>query len=218
MNDGRRLQSFSAGGPRRLRSLGAGYSLFVRVAKIALPVAALIIAGIVVARLSYDPQQKSLTALPQADKTTPGQVDLVSARYEGADASGRLYTLSADKASRSLSSPDVVLLEKPEADMTLEDKSWLAARAAAGIYDNAAKTLVLKGGINVFHDAGYELTLSEISIDIAKRSAVTNGPVSGKGPTGTLAAAGAEIRDGGDLVLFRGPVKLTLYRLSGGKG
>ena len=102
--------------------------------------------------------------------------------------------------------------------MILEDKSWLAARAAEGVYDNAAKTLVLKGGINIFHDAGYELTLGDISIDIAKRSAVTNGPVSGKGPMGMLAAAGAEVQDGGDRVLFKGPVKLTLYRLSGGKG
>jgi len=119
--------------PRRLRALGRGYSVFVRILKLILPLAALAVIGILFARLNEDPQQQKFTSLPQEEKTIPGQIELIQAKYEGVDDQGRPYTVTADKAVRAMDAPDAVLFENPMADIMLQDRTWVAAKASARI-------------------------------------------------------------------------------------
>lgn len=207
-----RLKSYRAR-PQRLSAFGAGYSRFVRAAKIVLPLIALALMGVVFARLSQDPRQSQLSVLPEAaeqKKTVPGQVEMAGARYEGADAEGRRYTLTAAQAARDMNAEQAVLLEKPEADLALPDGGWISARAAKGRFDNKASKLFLSGGVAVFHDSGYEMHLQDVAIDLVSRHAVSRNPVKGQGPLGTLEAANVDILRQGELVVFGGPAKLTL--------
>ncbi|MDI1228511.1 MAG: LPS export ABC transporter periplasmic protein LptC [bacterium] len=194
----------------RLAARGGGYSWFVRISKITLPLVALGLIGLVVARLSEDPRQIQLTELPTKEKTTPGQVALVKARYEGMDAKGRKYTLTADKAIRNMLSDEAVSLEKPRADMALDDGGSITVHAEKGDYDNNSKKLSLSGGVTLYHDSGYEMHLQDVAIDVATRHAVTQNPVRAQGPAGELQAQNMDISDEGDLVVFGGPAFLTL--------
>ncbi len=196
---------------QRAAAVGAGYSWFVRVTKFALPIAAVVIVGIVVARLSEDPQQLQIAELPQQqEKTTPGEVDIVEASYKGVDAKGRAYTISADHARRVMGSDTAVALEKPKADITLEDGTGLVVNAATGLYNNTAGTLKLSGGVDAFHDSGYEFHLQDIDVKVQAREASTTKPVSIQGPAGTLEAANMTITEQGDLITFGGPAKMSL--------
>jgi lipopolysaccharide export system protein LptC len=204
--------------PRRLSALGHGYSVFVRILKFVLPLAMLVIIGVLIARLSGDPQQQKITALPQAEKTTPGQIELIRAKYEGTDDQGRAYAVTADKTIRAMDAPDTVLFEKPLADITLQDKTWIAIKAETGSFDHAAEKLELKGNVTIFHDSGYELSLQDITIDLKQKTAATSLPVRAQGPLGTIAAKDMSVKDRGDLVVFGGPITLTIFKLSpGGK-
>jgi lipopolysaccharide export system protein LptC len=214
-NEQRRFETF---GPRRLSVFRQGYSLFVRVLKLTLPLAALALVGIVLARLSDSGTQLNLAAQGSADKTAPGQIELVQPKYEGTDAEGRPYTVTAEKAVRDEAAPDTVTFTRPEADITLTDKSWLAAKADGGALDHLAETLTLAGNVRIFHDSGYELKLQEIVIDLRQQTAEAAAPVTAQGPAGTLTAQSMTVRERGGLVVFGGPAKLTLYALSGGKG
>ena len=197
----------------RLAARGGGYSWFVRISKVTLPLVALALIGLVIARLSEDPRQIQLTELPTKEKTTPGQIALVKARYEGMDAKGRKYTLTADKAIRNMLSDEAVTLEKPRADMALDGGSSITVHAEKGDYDNKSQKLSLAGGVTVYHDSGYEMHLQDVSVDVATRHAVTQNPVRAQGPAGELQAQNMDVSEGGDLIVFGGPAFLTLQRL-----
>jgi hypothetical protein len=66
-----------------------------------------------------------------------------------------------------------------------------------------------------FHDSGYEMHLKDVRIDIKTHHAQTDLPVQGQGPAGGIDAQNLEITDGGDLIIFGGPVRLTLWNLHG---
>lgn len=197
----------------RLAARGGGYSWFVRISKVTLPLVALGLIGLVVARLSEDPRQVQLTELPAKEKTTPGQVELVKARYEGMDAQGRKYTVSADKAVRNMLSAEAVTLEKPKAEMALDGGSMIRVQAEKGDYDNKSQKLSLSGGVTVSHDSGYEMHLQDVAVDVSTRHAATQNPVSAQGPGGTLQAQNMDVSDSGDLVVFGGPAFMTLQNL-----
>ncbi|HYD18217.1 MAG TPA: LPS export ABC transporter periplasmic protein LptC [Patescibacteria group bacterium] len=196
---------------KRLSARGGGYSWFVRISKITLPLVALGIMGLVFIRLSQDSQEIQLADLPTKENTKPGQIELKGARYEGMDAKGRKYTLTADKAIRNMLSDEAVLLENPRADVMLEGGNWVAVHAKNGDYDNKAGKLSLSGGVTVYHDSGYEMHLANIAVDMETRHAVTTEPVTAQGPAGELKAQNMDVVNEGELVVFGGPVFLTLY-------
>lgn len=201
----------------RLRALGAGYSWFVKIAKIALPVAALVIIGIVFSSLSENPVEQQIAEIPREEKTVPGQLELVDAKYEGADEKGQSYTLTAAKAVRKNEAENIVTLEKPKADIVLAQGGWIAVHADTGAFDNAKATLDLSGNVVLFHDAGYELHMQEAHVDLAARTAQTQNAVEGQGPAASIRATTLSITNNGEKIVFGGPARLTL-RLKGTPG
>jgi lipopolysaccharide export system protein LptC len=194
----------------RLRTLGQGYTWFVRITKLLLPIAAIVIVGIVIARLSTDPQEQNITELPKKDQTAAGNIELEKARYEGVDAEGRSYTLSAESASRAVDDPNTVLLDKPQADVTLANGQWIAAHATKGTYNTEASVISLSGGVNIFHDSGYEMITPAVDINLKTQEAETKGTVSLRGPEGKLTAVSMKIEQGGNMIIFTGPAKALI--------
>lgn len=203
--------------PRRLHAFGKSYSFFVKVLKFSLPIAALIIIGALITRINEDPQQKTSTALPSEEKTAPGQIELIRAKYEGNDTEGQPYTVTADKATRAMNAPDTVLFENPLADITLQDNTWVAVRANAGVFDRIAETMHLTGNVTVFHDSGYEITLQDLNINLKQKTAETSLPVLAHGPMGSIEAHNMSVQDQGNLIVFGGPATLTIFHLKPSK-
>jgi len=210
-----RLQGYDPARASRAAKIGAGYTWFVRIARLALPLCALVIVGVVILRLSgSDTQQPvSIAELPAEEKTVPGEIDMVEVKYQGADAEGRMYTVTAAHARRDMSAPNSLTLEKPRADIALDGGKWLAAHAEKGLYDNDAGSLYLSDGVTLFHDDGYELKMQDMRIALKSRSGVTEKPVALQGPAALLNAAGMNIANGGDVIVFSGPVHVTLHGL-----
>lgn len=208
-----RTGNYSGRPQSRLSAFGTGYSRFVRVSKIVLPLIAFALIFVVFARLSGEPKQAQMAERPPEEKTTPGQVEMIKARYEGVDEQGRRYTLTAQRATRDMKAAQAVMLEKPEADLSLKDGGWISVRAAKGRFDNKAEKLALAGGVAVFHDSGYEMHLQNVAVDMAARHAVSRLPVKGQGPLGVIEAANIDILRAGELIVFGGPAKLKLHRV-----
>lgn len=196
--------------PRRLKAGGSGYSFFVKAAKLALPVVALVIIGIIAARLSSDPIQQQIAEIPPAEKTAPGETELISAKYEGQDEKGQQYTLSATRAYRENEGAQVILLDRPKGDITLTDGSWVAVEAEKGQYDMQGGALRLDGRVTLYHDAGYSFALDSLNVDITARSATSTSTIEGTGPAGTIRAKGLIVQQGGTRLVFGGPATLTL--------
>ncbi len=217
MSHKERLSSFQEGAPsRRFSAAGAGYSFFVRFSRIALPVIALIILGVVISRLSQVGPQ--LADVPQDEKTTTGHIDLITPKYEGVDEEGRPYTVTATKASRAPELPNTILLENPKGDITTKDGAWIIAEGATGTYDTESARLFLQKDVKLFHDAGYEAWLENLDINTKSHEALSTAPLKAQGPMGELYAQNMHTEDGGMRVIFGGPAKLILFNLKGGRG
>ena len=204
---------------RGLRRFDTRYSRFVILMKLALPLVAILLIGLIVAwpqllgrdagfRLSYANVQPE-----EAEK-----LRMAKARYVGTDDQNRPYRIAAEQAIQPTPESEHVNLKGPTADMTLADGTWLALTAEEGVYRQKIRRLDLAGSVNLFHDSGYEFRTASAQIDFGAGVASSDTPVEAQGPGGVLKAKGFRMLDKGARVLFTGKAHLVLHPGAGTKG
>ena len=72
-------------------------------------------------------------------------------------------------------------LDSPQADITLQDGSWITVTANSGRFDRAAEQLSLDGDVNLFHDDGMEMRTELARVDLQESLAWGDQPVEGQG-------------------------------------
>jgi lipopolysaccharide export system protein LptC len=142
---------------------------------------------------------------------------MVNARFTGVDSQNRPFSITADLARNLTPSAERVDLEMPKADITLKDGTWLVVTADTGRYEQASRTLVLKGAVDLFHDSGYEIRTSVAHVDFAAGQAWGDAPVTGHGPFGQLQSEGFRALDNADVIKFTGKAHAVLYPESQGR-
>lgn len=200
-------------GPAGRRFLRSGYSRFVVVMKVVLPVLALVlIVGVMLWPQLAIETGGSLPLTYATVEGAPGNTrHMEQPRYQAADADNQPYTLSADRAWESAPESSEFNLVNPRADMTTNDGVWLAMDAPEGLYYENQEILDLSGGVNLYHDGGYELHTPSVTLDIAAGEAVGTEPVRGQGPTMTIESEGIHVVERGRSVTFTGRVHLVLH-------
>ncbi|HZD26080.1 MAG TPA: LPS export ABC transporter periplasmic protein LptC, partial [Alphaproteobacteria bacterium] len=135
---------------------------------------------------------------------------MLSPRYLGTDASGRPFTITAEKAVQDPHDLRRITLQTLQADMTLSDGTWVTLMAEGGLYHQGRQTLQLQGPVSVYSDAGYEFHAGDVAIDFGKGTASSQGAVNGHGPLGELRAEHMRILQGGQHLIFNDNVAVTL--------
>ena len=202
-------------GQRRARLAGRGYSRFVSVMKWMLPTLAISLAGLIV----IWPELREAPILDHSG-VTQGDMEtgeMASPRFGGTDNRNRPYSVTGTSAYPHPERREIVVIEQPEAEITLEAGAWLALIAERGLLDNEQGTIRLEGGVDVFRDDGYTFASDEVEIDLRTRRAWGDAPVSAHGPFGEIAAAGFRIEDGGRRIAFLGPTRLLMRGAGGGE-
>jgi lipopolysaccharide export system protein LptC len=131
--------------------------------------------------------------------------------FDGVDQQQRPFSVSALKATQLDKTGEVIELDVPEADITMDNGAWLAINADSGRFMRLAQKLDLDGAVSLFHDQGFELHTRDVKVDLAASSAHTDQPVQGQGPSGNLTADGLDLTDGGKRILLLGHAHLSLY-------
>jgi lipopolysaccharide export system protein LptC len=196
----------------RLPYSRSGYSRFVLLAKYVLP----IVAGVVMMLVVVWPELKSkpekfLLGLSDVKIETAGGQRVINARFTGVDSENRPFSITAKSVVQAASKDNGVQLTQPKADVTLAGDSWVAIAAPKGLFRRDAEILDLSGGVDVFHDDGYEFRTAEARLDFGKSTASGDKPIRGQGPFGTIEAEGFEIAGSGDSIVFTGKSRLLLY-------
>ncbi|MHA1600976.1 MAG: LPS export ABC transporter periplasmic protein LptC [Alphaproteobacteria bacterium] len=188
------------------------YSLFVGTMKMLLPAlaAALILLVFAWPQFTFKEERFRLgiarLSLDQAENLT-----MLNARYNGIDEQRQPYTITADMATQSKQDENMIDLELPKADMTLEGGAWLALTARTGKFNRAVELLDLTGSVSLFHDRGFELRSESAQIDLDAGTAKGHEPVQGQGTFGTVDAEGFRVLDSGQTIIFTGKSRLVLY-------
>ncbi len=203
---------------RPLARAGGGYSRFVGLMRITLP----LVAGAIVILVITWPELGEKRAgfklgMSKITVNDSGGQTIVNPRFTGTDRAQRPYTVTADAATQDQKTPDQITLAFPKADLTLEDGVWIAISAANGLLDRKAETLTLSGGVDLFHDRGYELHTQSARISLAGGEAAGDAAVRGQGPFGTLEASGFRLRNRGRRLLLTGKSRLVLYPVAKGR-
>lgn len=196
---------------------GRSYTRFVKIMRLILPMAALLLVALVMA---WPKMEQSITPLtPENISENPQSVtqnELINPRFEGADSQNNPYILIAKRATQSANNPDILLLESPNGDITLGAEDKLAITALKGTYRQNAGKLLLEGDVHLVHSAGYVMDTSRLSIDVKAQESRTDQAVTITGPAAKLNATGMDARNNEGLIVFTGPATLVLKeRLKG---
>ena len=198
--------------PPRL-SLSNRYSVFVGFMKVLLPATAAALILLILAWPQFVLEEEGFRL--SVSKLAPGQAEsltMLNARFEGLDGSNRPYTVTADIATQSESDKDLLTLERPKADITLADGTWLALTAKSGEYRKEVQLLDLIGSVNLFHDKGFELRTESARLRLDEGIAEGAQPVEGQGSIGTIQAEGFRVLDRGARIFFLGRSHLVIKR------
>lgn len=195
-----------------LRRAGARYTRFVAWMKLLLPVfAASVVALVVIWPQLQDKPDTFRLGLSSISVHEKSGQQVINARFTGSDVEDRPFTVTADSAMQRMGAGDSFELELPKADIAMADGSWIALAAETGTYHKKKQILALEGGVNIFHDSGFEFRTRKAEIDLARGTARGRDPVSGQGPFGSLVASGFVVLDRGKRIIFTGKAKLLFF-------
>ncbi len=156
-------------------------------------------------------EQKTITNEATENNMAKGEIAMTKAKYSGLDEKQQPFNITADKASRSSNTPDMINLTNPMADVLLQDNSWVAVYGENGNYMQEHMQLFLNGRVKLFHDAGYEILTDSLHIDLKKSAINSESDIIGHGPKGKIQAKGLEFSSSDNKIIFYGPAKLTLF-------
>lgn len=192
-------------------SLRDRYSLFVGLMKVMLPaMAAALILLVVAWPHIVGKHDKFRLGIANFGADQIDNLSMLNARFDGMDDKNQPFTITADMATQSHESENLIELELPKADMTMSDGTWLALTARAGEYDRDTQLLDLTGAVSLFHDKGFELQTNSARIDFEAGTASGDEAVRGFGAAGSIQAEGFRVLDRGERILFTGRSQLTL--------
>ena len=187
------------------------YSRFVSAMKVVLPTAAGLLLAVVIILPQLRPEPEQFAAeVAVVEGSIGNTLSLVNARYLGTDTSGQPFSVTAKTVREPAGDDNNIELTAPQADISLNDGTWLMVGAESGQYHRETQTLTLEGEVNLFQDQGYELHTQTATVMLEEGSASSTTPVSSQGPFGQLQSQGFKLQDKGKIVYFTGPARLVL--------
>ncbi len=204
--------TMSRGDSERAFRAARRHSRAVRIMRVAIPMAVLLLVG-GFSLLTYLNPLRSLAKLPVNinDMVVSGtKITMEKPRMSGFTKDARAYEFNADAAAQDLTKPDIVELRNIRAKMQMQDQSMIDLSADTGVYDTKRETLKLNSNIVLISSNGNKGRLSEAMIDIRKGNVVSDHPVELEFLQGVLNGNKLEIVDSGDLVRFYGGVDMVL--------
>jgi len=189
----------------------ATYSSFIRIARLALPIIAVIILAIALTWsnlttnviIPLDEGELSIESISRNE--------LINPRFESRDEKGNPYVITAEKALQDKQDEDLVLLTIPSGEIQLNTEGTIAIQAEQGAYKQETGRLFLKGNVKVAHSQGTFLDTEELHIDVKNNQTWSEKDVFVENQNGTIAAKGLHADQAQSHLKFTGPAKMTIY-------
>jgi lipopolysaccharide export system protein LptC len=185
--------------------LATRHSAHVRLLKVALPVAALIIALVfVVVSIvrTYLPADLQVESASIED----GKIVMRNPAISGRNNDGISYSMKAERALQDMKTPDVITLENIKAKVPVNETTVAEVAAAAGVYDRGQNLLDMIAPFTISLNSGLEAAFRSAHLDINGGSMSTDEPVSIRSKEASIVAQSLRMTDKGRIVVFEGKV------------
>lgn len=189
--------------------LAARHSARVRVLKIALPIAGLLIAAIfaIVSIIStYIPDQLDVESATIED----GKVVMKNPAIAGRNRDGISYSMKADRALQDMKNPDIIQLENIRAQMPVNETMIAQVDAVTGIYDRGRNILDMTAPFTIRLNTGLEAAFRDAHLDINAGRMATQQPVTIQSKEASIVAQSLRMTDKGRTVVFEGDVVVNV--------
>lgn len=166
---------------------GSRHDKVVRLAKLGLPVGALLLGALLL--ISPFDRKGDVSFILDKNKVdeAPERMRVDRARYVGADDEGQPFRIEADRAVQPSSSEPVVTIEGMRARLDMA-KGPLSIAALKGRYDLDAQKIAVDGPVRVAGPDGYRLDTSDVRIDLKQRRLTGSGAAEGMTRLGPFSA------------------------------
>jgi len=145
------------------------------------------------------------------DGAGKAEVTVQDVKYDGKDAKGRPFSITADSASHVDGDDRHVSLKKPLADIVMSSGAYVALMANDGLLDRDADIITLNGDVTLFHDNGLSFQTDSATINLKDKTAEGSDTVEGQNGDGELISQGFRVRDDGDTIEFTGKAYMKIY-------
>ena len=186
------------------------YARFVRLLRVLFPTLAAILIGLVVLWPQLAPRHDQFRIGFADLEVTDDGLSMIRPRYVGTDEQSRPFSISASSVRNLVPGGEEMLLDEPEAEITLEDGAWVTVTADTGTYDVDGNALTLTGRVRLYHDKGYSLETTKAYVDLGRSEITGNEQVAGHGPSGYLQGTGFRVGQGGLAIDVRGPARMII--------
>ena len=180
------------------------HSRFVRVLRVALPVAVVMAIGTYVVVTFYNPMA-ALARLPSVSGKLGVQgskITMEAPKIAGIGRNQRAYQLTAETAVQDLKKPDQIELQNLRAEIEMADADIVVVTAKSGTYHTKIDKVTLREHVVFTTAQGLNAKLREAVIDMKKGTLQSDQSVDLKLPSGRVQANGVEIEDSGEVVRF----------------
>ncbi len=197
--------------PRATLLSARRYSVFVKVMKGALPMAALAL-GVVVLIYVLQPRETGRMALTfERMGRVEGDLAMVKPRLSGTDDDGLPYLVTAASAAQEERGSNRVRLETVVADISLKDGTALHVTATKGIVDTKLHLLDVSGGIRVTSQDGYDARTESAKADLKAGTLHGESHIVAQGKLGRITAERFALDRETRQLRFSGNVQMLIY-------
>jgi lipopolysaccharide export system protein LptC len=190
---------------------GSGHDRLVRWAKILLPSAV----GILLAILALAPLEKKGDVSFILDKkkvqTTPERMRVEAPRYTGTDDKGQQFVMIAKRAVQPSSETPVVDITGMFARLNQTQGPVLIA-ANQGRYNIDTQKVAIDGPVKVAAPDGFQLSTSNVLVDLKRRQLASQGPAQGAMRLGQFQAGHIAADLGDKVVILNGGARLKIVQ------
>lgn len=163
------------------------YSRLVRMMKIALPICAMLLIGLIFLSGRERGGVVDLTTTKDAAALAAG-LELDNPRFAGVTENGEPYVLTATTALPDGAVPNRIDLNQPVGEITLSDARRIKVTSPEGRMFRKDEMLDLSGGVVAESSDGYRLVTDHVEVDIGKKTALAPGHLLAEGPRGSIEA------------------------------
>ena len=184
---------------------------FVRLAKLGLPVAVLLVIAIL-AIAPFD-RRGDVSFILDKNKVDEARerMRVEKARYVGEDDKGQKFVIVADRAVQPTSNVPIVAIEGMRAQLNLGNGP-LSIAALRGRYNLEQEWVRIDGPVHIAGPGGYRLATRDVTVDLDKRNLASSGPVTGSMELGEFRAGRLRADLDQRTVSLENGVRLKIYQ------
>ena len=194
---------------QRFAAPGGSHDQLVKLLATALPMAV----GVVAALMVVTPLSPRGEVSFLLDRNKVAMIDerlrVDNALYRGQDNRGRPFSLTAREAVQRSSAEGIVRLDDLVARLLLDDGP-AQLDAGTGAYALDDEVVTVDGAVTMRAADGYSMLLRDVAVNLATRTAVGAGGVSGATPAGTFSANRLEADLGERTVALSGNARMRM--------